>query len=77
MQNILQEHIDALIESEKLEEMGKMEYVTQVELDKHIEKIFEDFDKSKEMWNCAHKTLDWEMQWFFRFQYWTFAERFL
>jgi len=49
MQNILQEHIDALIESEKLEAMGKMEYVTQEELDKHIEKIFEDFDKSKEM----------------------------
>ena len=47
MQNIPQEHIDALIESEKLEEMGKMEYVTQVELDKHIEKIFGDFDKSK------------------------------
>ena len=47
MQNILQEHIDALIESEKLEEMDKMEYVTQEELVKYIEKIFEDFDKSK------------------------------
>lgn len=47
MQSIPQEHIDALIKSERLEAMGKMEYVTQEELDKHIENIFEDFDKSK------------------------------
>ena len=47
MQNIPQEHIDALIESERLESMDKMEYVTQEELVKYIEKIFEDFDKSK------------------------------
>ena len=61
MQNILQEHIDALIESEKWEAMGKMEYVTQEELDKHIEKIFEDFDKSKEMWITKHNTFCWKM----------------
>jgi len=47
MQNILQEHIDALIESEKLEAMGKMEYVTQEELVKHVERIFAEFDKAE------------------------------
>ena len=47
VKNIPQEYIDALIESEKLEAMGKMEYVTQEELIKQIEKIFEDYDKSK------------------------------
>ncbi|MBQ9763275.1 MAG: hypothetical protein IJV92_02820 [Phascolarctobacterium sp.] len=47
MQNIPKEHIDALIKSERLEAIGKMEYVTQEELDKYIEKIFENFDKYK------------------------------
>ena len=47
MQNIPKEHIDALIKSERLEAMGKMEYVTQEELVKHMERIFAEFDKAE------------------------------
>ena len=47
MQNIPQEHIDALIESEMLEAMGKTEYVTHEELVTHMERIFADFDKAE------------------------------
>ena len=39
MQNVPQEHIDALIESERLEALGKTEYVTHEELKNIMEKI--------------------------------------
>ena len=64
VKNIPQEYIDAFIESEKLEAMGKMEYVTQEELIKQIEKIFEDYDKSKVVWIIAYKTLYWKVEGF-------------
>ena len=47
MQKIPQEHIEALIESEKQEAMGNAEYVTHEELKNHIERIFADFDEAK------------------------------
>ena len=47
MQKIPQEHIDALIESEKQEAMGTVEYVTHEEPKNNIERIFADFDEAK------------------------------
>ena len=47
MQKIPKEHIEALIESEKQEAMGNVEYVTHEELKNHIERIFADFDEAK------------------------------
>ena len=47
MQKIPQEHIEALIESEKQEAMGNVEYVTHEELKNSIERIFADFDEAK------------------------------
>lgn len=47
MQKIPQEHIDALLESEKQEAMGNITYVTHEELKEHIEIIFTNFDEAK------------------------------
>ena len=44
---ISEKHMEALIESEKQEATGKIEYVTHEELKNHIEKILEDFDGIK------------------------------
>lgn len=47
MQRIPQEHIDALLESERLEALGKEEYLTHEELVESMERIFADFDEAK------------------------------
>ncbi len=47
MPKIPQEHIDALLESEKQEAMGNIACVTHEELKEHIEGIFADFDEAK------------------------------
>lgn len=47
MQKIPQEHIDALLESEKQEVMGNVNYITHEEIKEHIERLFADFDEAK------------------------------
>ena len=44
MQKVPQEHIEALIESEKQEAIGIAEYVTYEEIKNNIDRIFADFD---------------------------------
>lgn len=51
MQKIPQEHLEALLESEKQEVMGKVEYLTHEELVNSIERIFADFDEAKAVQN--------------------------
>ena len=51
MIKISQEHIEALIESEKQEAMGNAEYVTPEELKNNIDRIFSDFD------NCQKRAV--------------------
>ena len=51
MQKIPQEHFEALLESEKQESIGKVEYITYEELVNSIERIFADFDKAKAVEN--------------------------
>lgn len=47
MQKIPQEYLETLLESEKQEAMGKVEYITHEELVNSVERIFADFDEAK------------------------------
>lgn len=47
MRQIPQEHIEALLESERQEIVGQASYITHEELKEHIERIFADFDEAK------------------------------
>ena len=56
MQKIPQEHLEALLESEKQEAMGKAEYITHEELVNSIERIFADFDEAKAVQNYLQES---------------------
>lgn len=45
MQRIPQEHLEALLESEKEEAMGKAEYISHEELVNIMEEMFSGFEK--------------------------------